>query len=167
MWASLLLRAYAVGALACSAGTSQRSVIGSWDYREELRAGVYDERHKRWGLPFAKAASYTFRADGTYEFRRSLTSSTGTGNLEMTWSTTGSYVVRSEQLTLMPQRTVFASHSDIPDTPTGEEREPPGANVTFTVRFDGDSASCGLELPADRTGNRVFAFREATPLISR
>lgn len=162
MLGSLVIKALATAAFACSTGTAPSAeLVGTWEYREELRPGVYDVRHKRWGLPFAKTASYTFRADGQYDFRRSRTSSTGTGNLELTWFTTGSYVVRGELLTLTPERTVFASHSDIPDTPIGEERQTPGERVTITLRFDDGSSSCGLQLPADRTGNRVFALRES------
>ena len=162
MLGSLVLKVLATAAFACSSGTApSAALVGTWEYREEMRSGVYDVRHKRWGLPFAKTASYTFRADGQYDFHRSLTSSTGTGNLELSWSTTGSYVVRGELLTLTPERTVFVSHSDIPDTPTGKERQTPGGSVSITLRFDDGSLSCGLQLPADRGGNRVFALRDS------
>ena len=168
MFPSLALHAFAVATLACAPGTAPPStVVGTWMYREQLRGGVYDEGRRRWGLPFAESASYTFRADGRYEYHRSRTSSTGTGNLELSWLTTGLYVVRGERLTLSPARTVFTSHSDIPDTPTGEEVEPPGAVVTVSIRFDGDGASCALELPSDRGANRMFELREPAPLTNR
>ena len=168
MFPSLALHALAVVAFACGPGAAPPStVVGTWAYREQSRDGVYDEGRRRWGLPFAESASYTFRPDGRYEYRRSRTSSTGTGNLELTWVTTGSYVLRGERLTLTPQHTVFAARSDIPDTPTGDEVEPAGASVSVNVRFDGDSASCALELPADRGALRMFELREAAPLIPR
>jgi hypothetical protein len=167
MFPTLALHAFAAATLACAPGAAASStVVGTWSYRQELRSGVYDEGRHRWGFPFAESASYTFRADGRYEFRRSRTSSTGTGNLELSWLTTGSYVVRGERLTLTPAHTVFTSHSDIPDTPTGEEVEPPGAIVNVGIRFDADSASCELELPSDRGANRMFELREAAPLTN-
>ena len=117
MLGSLVLKVLATAAFACSSGTApSAALVGTWEYREEMRSGVYDVRHKRWGLPFAKTASYTFRADGQYDFHRSLTSSTGPGNLELSCSTTASYVVRGVLLPLTPELTGFGSHADIPDT---------------------------------------------------
>ncbi|MDQ2767899.1 MAG: hypothetical protein M3Y30_12165 [Gemmatimonadota bacterium] len=168
MFPSLALHAFASLALACAAGAAPpRTVVGTWAYREQQRGGVYDEARRRWGLPFAEQASYTFLADGRYEYHRSRTSSTGTGNLELSWSTTGAYALRGTLLTLTPLHTVFASHSDIPDTPTGNEVEPAGASVTVSVEFHADSAACALELPVDRGAVRLFELRETASLIPR
>lgn len=168
MLASFTLHALTVVTFACTPGsTPDSSIVGTWWYRQELRAGVFDAGRRRLGYPFAEAATYTFRPDGRYEYYRSRTSSTGTGNLELTWSTIGSYVMRGQLLVLTPERTTFVSHSDIPDTPTGAEAQSPGASITLRVRFAGDSAGCALELPADRGVNRMFELRRAPPLIPR